>query len=104
KRGGFANSNSMSYITLVFALGLAIVCLRQDAKLEPNVSFAIWLPVLWMLRVASRSFGEWFPGDGNQWVEQIILFALTIAGLMVLAQRNAKVSALFRENRVLLLF
>jgi exopolysaccharide production protein ExoQ len=94
----------MSYITLVFALGLAIVCLRQDAKLEPNVSFAIWLPVLWMLRVASRSFGEWFPGEGNQWVEQIILSALTIAGLMVLTQRNAKVSGLFRENRVLLLF
>ena len=94
----------MSYITLVFAVGLAIVCLRQDAKLEPNVSFAIWLPVLWMLRVASRSFGEWFPGQGNQWVEQIILSALTIAGLIVLAQRSAKVSALFRENRVLLLF
>jgi exopolysaccharide production protein ExoQ len=94
----------MSYITLVFAVGLAIACLRQDGKLEPNVSFAIWLPVLWMLRVASRSFGEWFPGEGNQWVEQIILSALTIAGLIVLAQRSAKVSALFRENRVLLLF
>lgn len=94
----------MSYITLVFALGLAIVCLRQDAKLEPNVSFAIWLPVLWMLRVASRSFGQWFPGQDNQWVEQILLSAITVAGLIILAQRSARVSVLFRENRLLLLF
>jgi exopolysaccharide production protein ExoQ len=94
----------MSYIMLVFAVALAIVCLRQDGKLEPNVSFAIWLPVLWMLRVASRSFGQWFPGEGNQWVEQIILSALTLAGLIVLTQRNSKVSALFRENRLPLLF
>ena len=57
-----------------------------------------------MLRVASRSFGQWLPGQGNQWVEQIILSAITVAGLIVLTQRNAKVSALFRENRLLLLF
>src|SRR5262245_23479386 len=94
----------MSYITLVFALGLAIVCLHQDGKLEPNVSFAIWLPVFWMLRVASRSFGLWFPGEDDQWIEQIILSAITVAGLIVLTQRNAKVSVLFRENRLLLLF
>jgi exopolysaccharide production protein ExoQ len=94
----------MNYIMLVFALGLAIVCLRQDAKLELNVSFAIWLPVVWMLRVASRSFGQWFPGQGNQWVEQIILSAITVAGLIVLAQRSARVRVLFRENRLLLLF
>ena len=94
----------MSYIALVFALGLAIVCLRQDGKLEPNVSFAIWLPVLWMLRVASRSFGQWSPGENNQWADQIILSAITVAGLIVLTQRSAKVSVLFRENRLLLLF
>ena len=94
----------MSYIALVFALGLAIVYLRQDARLEPNASFAIWLSVLWMLRVASRSFGSWFPGEVNQWADPIILSAITIAGLMVLAQRSAQISVLFGENRLLLLF
>ena len=82
---------------LVFAVALAIVCLRQDGQLEPNVSFAIWLPVLWMLRVVGLALvgiWEWFPGEGNQSVEQIILSALTLAGLIVLTQRNAKVSAL----------
>ena len=103
-RGSFANNSSMSYITLAFTLGLVIVCLHKDNKAEPNVSFAIWLPILWMLRVASRSFGLWFPGEVNRWADPIILSAITIVGLMVLAQRSAQISVLFRENRLLLLF
>ena len=103
RRGGIANSSSMSYIMLVFAVGLAFVCLRQDAKLE--LERLLRNLASCSLDVASgfASFGKWLPGQGNQWVEQIILSA-HIARFIVLAQRSAKVSALFRENRLLLLF
>ena len=94
----------MGYLALVVAVCLAIVCLRQDGKLQPNISVAIWLPVLWMLRVASRSFGQWAPGQNNQWADQIILSAITVIGLVVLTQRSTKVGVLFRENRLLMLF
>src|SRR5262245_22950169 len=90
----------MGYVALVFALCWAIVCLRKDTKVEQNVSFAIWLPVIWMMRVASRSFAYWV----GEWADPIILSALTILGIIVLIPRAEKVRQLCTGNRFLLIF
>jgi O-antigen ligase len=90
----------MGYVALVFVLCLAIVCLRKDGKVEQSVSFAIWLPVLWMMRVASRSFAYWL----GEWADPIILLALTVLGIIALRTRAEKLRQLCAGNRFLLLF
>lgn len=93
----------MGLIALFCSLVLSLVCLRQDTRLGKDVSLAMWLPTFWMMRVSSRAFGYWLPGDLSGLGDPVILSAFTVLGLAVLAQRTHKLGLLFHENRAFLL-
>jgi O-antigen ligase len=94
----------MEFIALFGSFVLSSVCLRRDTRLERDVSSAIWLPTLWMMRVASRSFNLWIPGSLSSWGDPIVLSVLTFMGLMVLFQRTHALGLFFHENRALWIF
>ena len=94
----------MGLVALFCSLALSLVCLRQEARMQKDASLLMWLPTLWMMRVCSRAFGYWLPGDLESWGDPVILSVLTIIGFAVLAKRTHKLGPLFRENRAFLFF
>ncbi len=100
-----------AHLILLASLALSFYCLRKDAKLQKDVSPAIWLVVIWMMRCGSRSFVLWFHGGGDVTqdsdaglLDPIILLGLTLLGVSVLIRRGVRLQALFRENAWLIVF
>ncbi len=94
----------MEFIALLGSFALSLFYLRADTKLERQVSSGVWLPTLWMMRVASRSFNLWLPGDLSAFGDPIILSALTLMGFLVLLQRPQELGLCIHESRPLWIF
>lgn len=99
--------------TLVYTLGI-LGLFRLDRDRNSRPSHALWLPVAWLTIGASRGVSEWLGGvsvmrspdqylDGSP-LDQMILSALLVAGLIVLFGRERQVASLLRANGPLLLF
>ena len=99
--------------SIVFAGGVAaLFFLDRDA--EVRTSKGLWVPVIWMMIVSSRSVSQWLnPNEGGDLPERFteghpldasIYGLLILAGLLVLNYRSRKVEKFLRENVVILLF
>lgn len=80
---------------------------HREAQSKPDVSSALWLPSLWIMRCASRSIDAWFSGDSDDTfgrLDPIVLLVLMLGALMALARRNINWSVVFSNNLLLLLF
>src|SRR5438876_3684809 len=100
-----------SCLTLAFIAFL----FRRDIREKPDVSGALWLPLLWLILGCSRSVSEWLnifgiPVSGGVSVEEgspldaTFYFFLIAAGLCVLINRQARFSEVVLNNRWLLVF
>jgi exopolysaccharide production protein ExoQ len=103
------------------ALGLILLLvaylLRRDARLEPRVSGAVWIPTLWLMINGSRQVSQWIEGrpmtefqfsmealsDGNP-IDKVAYSALILAGLWVLARRRVRLGEIVGSNAALALF
>src|SRR5438874_13348931 len=85
-------------VALVLTLGLIYYLFRRDIKERPDVTGALWLPLLWILLIFTRAFSTWLmiwglPGYGASSLEEgspidaAIYFILIGAGLYVLNKR-----------------
>ena len=103
--------------TLALAMTLAFVgyLFWRDVREQPNVSGALWLPVVWVLIISSRTVSYWlylfgFPGFASTSVEEgssldaLVLSAMIGCGIYVLNKRRINWSDITRENRWLVLF
>src|SRR5438552_16825290 len=90
-------------IACCLTLGFIIFLFRRDIREKPDVSGALWLPVLWLILGCSRSVSEWLnifglPVSGAASVEEgspldaWFYFALIIAGSCVLIKRYVRLS------------
>jgi exopolysaccharide production protein ExoQ len=99
---------------MIFAAGiLGLFLLDRDKTAQ--TSRALWIPVLWMLIIASRPVSVWMANrevvatqvneyiDGNP-VDRLVFIVLLIIGLVVLALRGKRVWSLLVRNGPLLLF
>jgi exopolysaccharide production protein ExoQ len=114
-------------IASLFGLGMSpslalflTVCLiawlfRRDIREKPDVSGALWLPVLWLVLGCSRSVSAWLnifglPVSGAASVEEgspldaCFYFVLIIAGFCVLAKRQVRLSEVVSNNGWLIVF
>jgi exopolysaccharide production protein ExoQ len=91
---------------------LLVALLRFDAKLQPNVSAAMWLPVCWIFIVATRLPSQWLDGEvgysgtsdeGNDLDRNVYLLLIFLA-LVVLSQRAFSWGKLFASNMLLTVF
>ena len=100
-----------SFLTIAFIVFL----FRRDIREKPDVSGALWLPVLWLVLAFSRSVSAWLnifglPVSGGASVEEgspldaCFFFVLIIAGFCVLAKRQVRLSEVVLHNRWLIVF
>jgi O-antigen ligase len=100
-----------SYLTIAFIIFL----LRRDIREKPDVSGALWLPLIWLVLGCSRSVSEWLnifglPVSGAASVEEgspldaWFCFALIIAGSCVLMKRQVRLSEIISNNGWLIVF
>src|SRR6266480_514921 len=93
------------FLTLAF-IGFLF---RRDIRERPNVSGALWLPLLWLVLDCSRSFTAWLHifglpvsgGASNEEgspVDASFYYAIATAGLFVLIKRQVSLSKLLRRN------
>jgi O-antigen ligase len=104
-----------SPLALFLTLALIVWLFRRDIREKPDVSGALWLPLLWLVLGCSRSVSEWLnifglPVTGGVSVEEgspldaWFCFALIIAGSCVLIKRQVRLSEVVSNNGWLIVF
>lgn len=101
---------------LALTLLLIGYLLRRDAKEEPTVSTAVWIPTLWLMVNGSRQVSQWVDGvtggpilsaqalaDGSP-IDKAAYSALIIAGIIVLVHRRVQIGVLLKNNTAVVLF
>jgi exopolysaccharide production protein ExoQ len=100
-----------SFLTVAFIVFL----FRRDIQEKPDVSGALWLPVLWLVLGCSRSVSAWLnifglPASGAASVEEgspldaWFCFGMIAAGFCVLNKRQVRLSEIVRNNGWLIAF
>ena len=100
-----------SFLTVAFIVFL----FRRDIRQRPDVSGALWLPLIWLVLTCSRGLSQWLnifglPMSGATSVEEgspldaSFCFALIIAGSYVLIRRQVRLAEIVRNNQWLTIF
>src|SRR5205807_8952320 len=82
---------------------------RRDIREKPNVSGALWLPLVWLVLGCSRPFTAWLNifglpvggGVSNEEgspVDALFTYAMAAAGLFVLINRQVSLSEVLQRN------
>lgn len=106
----------MAIPALIVCLIFIAFLLARDIKRRGSLSWAIWIPILFLLVVGSRPLGYWF-GGSERWngnglandlsgspVDQIFFFSVVVACLIIAVFRQVQWGKLFAANVPLLLF
>src|SRR5437868_10907915 len=100
---------------LAFLLTSAFVLFlfRRDVRQKPNVTSALWLPLLWVLLIGTRSATQWLSltelvevsstEEGNP-LDAVIYLGLIGIGCYVLHKRQVRLTEVIRNNQWLTLF
>src|SRR5207244_8706912 len=102
-------------LALLLTLAFIVFLFRRDVREKPNVSGALWLPLLWMVITCSRSFSAWLnifglSVSGAASVEEgspldaYLYLAVAIAGFCVLNKRQVRLSEVVRNNGWIIAF
>jgi exopolysaccharide production protein ExoQ len=102
-------------LAVFLTIALIIFLFRRDIRERPDVSGALWLPLLWLVLGCSRSVSAWLnifglPVSGAPSVEEgspldaWVYFGLIIAGFFVLAKRQVRLSEVVSNNGWLIVF
>jgi exopolysaccharide production protein ExoQ len=100
-------------LALLLTLAFVIFLFRWDIREKRDVSGALWLSLLWVVLIASRSPVQWLntlgfmkvgSGEEGNPLDALIYFALILAGIGVLNQRQVSLSEVLRNNAWLMAF
>src|SRR6266550_3201412 len=82
---------------------------RRDIRERPNVTGALWIPLIWFLIITTRQVSEWLNVFGLHMgvvtleegspLDACVYFTLIVGGLYVLHQRQASLSEIIRNNQ-----
>jgi O-antigen ligase len=102
-------------LALFLTVGFIVFLFRRDIREKPDVTGALWLPVLWLVLTCSRSFTQWLnifglPVSGAASAEEgspidaVFYLALAIVGYCVLIRRQLRLSEIVLNNGWLIAF
>ena len=102
-------------LALFLTLAFIVFLFRRDIRERPNVSGALWLPLLWLVLTCSRPFTAWLNifglpvsgGVSNEEgspVDASFFYAMATAGLFVLIKRQVSLSEVLQRNGWLVAF
>src|SRR5215831_1983404 len=101
-------------VALFLTVTFIVFLYRRDAREKPNVTRALWIPLLWILILGSRSVAIWLDTfslptvfgsleEGNP-LDATVQFAFIAAGVYVLNRRQVSLGEIFRNNKWLMAF
>ena len=91
-------------LALYLAWALALFLLWRDTKRRPDISLALWVPVLWIMRCGSRGVDYWLNGDDVGRLDPVVIAILIACGLVILLRRPCDWGAIVANNSMLFLF
>jgi O-antigen ligase len=102
-------------IALCLTVGFIIFLFWRDIRQKPDVSGALWLPLIWLTIGCSKGLSLWLnifglPVSGAVSVEEgspldaWFFFALIVVGFCVLVKRQVSVSEVIQNNAWLIVF
>src|SRR5207248_11005298 len=102
-------------LALFLTLAFIVFLFRRDIREKPDVSGALWLPLLWLVLGCSRPFTTWLyifglpvsGGASNEEgspVDALFQYAMLTAGLLVVIKRQVSLSEVLRRNGWLVAF
>jgi exopolysaccharide production protein ExoQ len=103
-----------SSLAIIFYVGLVLWLFRRDIRSKPNVTGALWIPLIWMLIIMTRFVSSWLDifgihlgsasvAEGSP-VDALGSAVLIFAGLRVLYLRRVRLAEIMRQNRWLTIF
>jgi exopolysaccharide production protein ExoQ len=95
-------------LALLICTIFVLFLLRLDRKQSPELSFALWIPTIWMLLIASKPLGIWFGAGGGDMesgspLNRAVFTVLFCFCLIILANRQFSLSKVIKENIWLML-
>lgn len=95
--------------TLILSFLCIIWLLVRDRKLRPMTSRALWIPLLWVMIIGSRSFSGWFAGEVDPGLAAVtylegspadrnLYLSLIIAGAFILWRRRLDWGKIINSN------
>jgi exopolysaccharide production protein ExoQ len=102
-------------LALFLTLAFIVFLFRRDIRERPNVSGALWLPLIWLVFTCSRSFAEWLrifglpvsggvSNDEGSPVDACFFYAMATAGFCILINRQVSLSEVLQRNGWLVAF
>jgi exopolysaccharide production protein ExoQ len=102
-------------LALFLTLTLIVFLFRRDIREKPDVSGALWLPLLWLVLMCSRPFTQWLNIFGlrvsgpasieeGSPIDACCYLALAVAGFCVLYNRQVQFSEVVMNNGWLVAF
>src|SRR6266481_4702704 len=102
-------------VAALLTVALIVFLFRRDIREKPDVSGALWLPLIWLIITCSRGLSQWLnifglPVPGATSVEEGspldagFYFVLIAAGFYVLNQRQIRLSEVIRNDGWLIAF
>ena len=102
-------------LALFLTLALIVFLFRRDIREKPDVSGALWLPLLWLVLMCSRPFTQWLNIFGlhvsgrasieeGSPIDACCYLALAVAGFCVLYNRQVQFSEVVMNNGWLVAF
>jgi O-antigen ligase len=101
-------------VALFLTVAFVVFLYRRDIQERPNVTGALWLPLLWMLILGSRSVALWLDTlglptvfgsleEGNP-LDSTVQLTFIAAGVYVLNRRQVSLGEIFGNNGWLMAF
>jgi O-antigen ligase len=102
------------FLAFCLTIGFVIYLFRRDFAEKPNVTRALWIPLIWMFIIGSRYLSEWLGNFGisagavsleeGSPLDALLFLILIVSAARVLSWRGVNLSVVMRENRWLALF
>jgi exopolysaccharide production protein ExoQ len=83
---------------------LALWLCWRDTKKRKDISLALWLPTLWLMRCGSRGIDYWLGGEDVGRLDPTAIAILIVCGFFVLIRRPCNWGAIFANNSALFFF
>src|SRR6266513_1993207 len=102
-------------VAALLTVAFIVFLFRRDIRENPDVSGALWLPLIWLMITCSRGLSQWLnifglPVPGGTSVEEgspldaWFYFVLIAAGFYVLNKRQIRLSEIIRNDGWLIAF
>src|SRR5919199_6471765 len=102
-------------LAAILTVGLIFFLYRRDRQSKPNVTSAIWIPLIWVFCSTSRGVSDWiytltgvYAGglsleEGSP-VDRTFFIIMIAAGINILRKRHVRLGGIMRDNQWLAAF